>query len=554
MTDAKGNITTNIWTDDDQLAAVTLPNGGGIVTNTYNGDGLRFSRTDSSGTNSYLWNNQILEAQLGAGNTVSLWYNQGMGQYGDIISTRDAAVGASSPQLYDASGNLNQTTDASANITATLSYHTFGSVTDNSGPANPTVAWQGKQGYQFEQALGVAGLQYVRQRWYDPATRQFISPDPLGFGGGDVNLFRYAENNPINRNDPGGTALEYIGNNLYWKVHPAETAWNIAHELTGHGAWYRKIFQRPAGGFSHLHPGELLVVNPINEGLIANHHWIAEPGQPAVPTIFVRGPQPGGSLAGATPADATAPHWYFGGNYAVEWKGTTWLMGNNPVGSVPLGGLTRNCPQGALSALNKALANARSRFLSDVSRDEIAGTQLALGRNAVGQLDLMTDVGVVGSVGGIVGDIFKGGEALYDARRAIKTLRDIREAGPLFESAYQGARESYSVSGAVGAMESGSVAATAIKAAASTLTSYLVFGSQAKALSSAFNSAFSDALNGRVAGLGTAYDVLFAINGAMAAAYSGGSPLPRYITPMTRELYAARVAAAIRNYNAALAH
>jgi len=28
------------------------------------------------------------------------------------------------------------------------------------------VAWQGKQGYQFESTLGPAGLQYVRQRWY----------------------------------------------------------------------------------------------------------------------------------------------------------------------------------------------------------------------------------------------------------------------------------------------------------------------------------------------------------------------------------------------------
>ena len=74
---------------------------------------------------------------------------------------------------------------------------------DNSGPQNPTVAWQGWQGYQFDQPLG---LQYLRQRWYDPKTRQFISPDPLGFAGGDANLFRYAGNNPVNRNDPGGMA------------------------------------------------------------------------------------------------------------------------------------------------------------------------------------------------------------------------------------------------------------------------------------------------------------------------------------------------------------
>ena len=66
---ANGNITTYTWTDDDQLAAVALPNGGGTITNTYNGDGLRFSRTDANGTDSYLCNGKVLDAQLGAGNT-----------------------------------------------------------------------------------------------------------------------------------------------------------------------------------------------------------------------------------------------------------------------------------------------------------------------------------------------------------------------------------------------------------------------------------------------------------------------------------------------------
>ena len=76
----------------------------------YNGDGMRFSRTDANGTNSFAWNGKVLDAQLGAGNTVSTWYTQGMGEYGDIISTRDASADASSLQLYDASGNVNQTT------------------------------------------------------------------------------------------------------------------------------------------------------------------------------------------------------------------------------------------------------------------------------------------------------------------------------------------------------------------------------------------------------------------------------------------------------------
>jgi RHS repeat-associated protein len=41
-------------------------------------------------------------------------------------------------------------------------------------------------------------------RYYDPATGRFISPDRAGFSGGDVNLYVYVGNNPINRIDPSG--------------------------------------------------------------------------------------------------------------------------------------------------------------------------------------------------------------------------------------------------------------------------------------------------------------------------------------------------------------
>jgi RHS repeat-associated protein len=50
-----------------------------------------------------------------------------------------------------------------------------------------------------------SGLQYMCNRWYDPQMGRFISRDPLGFGGGDLNLYRYVQNNPINLIDPTGT-------------------------------------------------------------------------------------------------------------------------------------------------------------------------------------------------------------------------------------------------------------------------------------------------------------------------------------------------------------
>ena len=39
---------------------------------------------------------------------------------------------------------------------------------------------------------------------YDPLLGRFISEDPIGFGGGDINLYGYVRNNPLNFTDPMG--------------------------------------------------------------------------------------------------------------------------------------------------------------------------------------------------------------------------------------------------------------------------------------------------------------------------------------------------------------
>ncbi len=44
----------------------------------------------------------------------------------------------------------------------------------------------------------------MRARYYDPAVGRFISEDPLGFDGGDVNLYGYASNSPMMMIDPLG--------------------------------------------------------------------------------------------------------------------------------------------------------------------------------------------------------------------------------------------------------------------------------------------------------------------------------------------------------------
>ena len=48
------------------------------------------------------------------------------------------------------------------------------------------------------------GLYFYRARYYDPAIGRFISEDPIGFDGGDVNLYAYVANDPVNLIDPSG--------------------------------------------------------------------------------------------------------------------------------------------------------------------------------------------------------------------------------------------------------------------------------------------------------------------------------------------------------------
>ena len=56
---------------------------------------------------------------------------------------------------------------------------------------------------------------YMRARDYTPATGQFLSNDPTGFGGGDWNIRRYVENDPLGLEDQSGSKSQpgYGGSN-----------------------------------------------------------------------------------------------------------------------------------------------------------------------------------------------------------------------------------------------------------------------------------------------------------------------------------------------------
>ncbi len=77
-------------------------------------------------------------------------------------------------------------------------YETFGLPT----PTDPSF----RQSYAFtaREWDRETGLYFYRARYYDPMEGRFISKDPIGFAGGDVNFYGYVLNNPNNFVDPTG--------------------------------------------------------------------------------------------------------------------------------------------------------------------------------------------------------------------------------------------------------------------------------------------------------------------------------------------------------------
>jgi RHS repeat-associated protein len=65
------------------------------------------------------------------------------------------------------------------------------------------VAFPAWHGTLFESKRDGSGLEYARNRVYDPATGRFSQEDPIGLGGG-LNAYGFTEGDPINVSDPFG--------------------------------------------------------------------------------------------------------------------------------------------------------------------------------------------------------------------------------------------------------------------------------------------------------------------------------------------------------------
>ncbi len=137
-------------------------------------------------------------AELDAAGTVTTQY-----VYGTRINVPDYFVrgGTTYRILTDQLGSVRAVVDAATGAPAQrMEYDSFGRVTLDTNP--------GFQPFGFAGGLWdpQTGLVRFGARDYDPETGRWTTKDPIGFAGGDLNLYGYALGDPINAFDPSGRA------------------------------------------------------------------------------------------------------------------------------------------------------------------------------------------------------------------------------------------------------------------------------------------------------------------------------------------------------------
>ncbi len=174
----------------DQEDRLTSFSGGGHTASySYDGDGLRQSKTVDSTTTTFTWDQSgSLPLLLQAGSTSYI-----DGPDGHPIEQ----ITGSTPSyyLYDALGSVRGVLSATGGYTG-YSYDPYGAVTSGNTPTTDYFGFAG------EYTDAETGFEYLQARYYDPATGQFISVDPLKDLTGQP--YAYTSDNPLSASDPTG--------------------------------------------------------------------------------------------------------------------------------------------------------------------------------------------------------------------------------------------------------------------------------------------------------------------------------------------------------------
>jgi RHS repeat-associated protein len=253
------------------LSRIALSNTTTTITDAYNGDGVRTTKMTASGTTTtYRWSTgatpSLLSEQTGTGTPTYYIYGPG-GVPIEQINPDGSTLWLHHDQL----GSIRMLTNSTATSVGASTYDAYGLKTASSGTSTSPFGYAG----QYTDAG--TGFQYLRARYYDPATGQFLTRDPVD--AITRAAYAYAGNSPLNATDP--TGLDF------WDDTGLSDAWNA----TG-GKAVHFIAEHPVAAAA----GAAAIVGGIA-------CYVAEPCGAAVTTFLLTGGALGGEeLAEECPA------------------------------------------------------------------------------------------------------------------------------------------------------------------------------------------------------------------------------------------------------------
>ena len=191
-----GATTSYAYDQANQLTTYT-PATGPATSYAYTGDGLLSAQTTSSTATTYTWNTTTQVPEMLTAGATSYIY----GPDGLPIESVDSS-GTATYYLHDQLGSTRLLTDPTGAVTGTYTYDPWGNTASHTGAAATPLQYAG----QYHDPA--TSFYYLRNRYYDPATAQFLTIDPA------VNQtqapYTYTADNPLNATDPTGLCSPLI--------------------------------------------------------------------------------------------------------------------------------------------------------------------------------------------------------------------------------------------------------------------------------------------------------------------------------------------------------
>ena len=193
-TGSNGQLGDGTYSSSSVPVEVSPPSPSSQASNAYNGDGLLVAQTLGGTKDSLTWN---LNTQ--GGNPQLL----GVGTY-DYVYGPDGLpleqIKGTTVLYYvhDQLGSTRLLTNSGGTIEASYTYDPYGSLAGSTGSATNPLGFAGAY------TEPGSGLLYLVNRWYTPATGQFLSVDPALESTDQP--YSYTKDNPVDGTDPSGLA------------------------------------------------------------------------------------------------------------------------------------------------------------------------------------------------------------------------------------------------------------------------------------------------------------------------------------------------------------